>query len=183
MVGKTVIDFSNASFDNHNRVIGSGMKVDQYDASERLVASTTVNYDANHSVAAKNSTMVPTTAPKTPPRAYQDVINSLKKPAAVGGVKPAAPAVSPPVSSTVNTKQVKRPDGTLETNVATAIQSGVPVSAIVTHYATDGKTVTSTVHVDLSRVVTSGQKPSGSVSLAEYTGGTTLSSESSLEYA
>lgn len=183
VAGKTVTDFSNAKFDNQNHVIASSLKVDQYDASERLVASTTVSYDTNHSVNGKNITTIPVTAPATPPRAYQDVINSLTK--AATAAKPAgAPAVNPPApSSTETTKQIKRPDGTLETTVATTVQGGVPVSAVVTHYATDGKTVASTVQVDLSKVATSGQKPSGSVSIREFTGGTTLSSESSLEYA
>jgi hypothetical protein len=185
LAGKTLTDFSNAKFDNQNRVTGSSLKVDQYDASERLVASTTVNYDANRSVTAKNTTLVPVAAPPAPPRAHQDVINSLPKPITGGAAKPAAaPAVNPPSgSSTLTTKQIKRPDGTLETTVAATVQGGVPISAVVTHYATDGKTVASTVYVDLSKVLTSGQTPSGSASIREFTGGTTLSSESFLEYA
>jgi hypothetical protein len=110
----------------------------------------------------------------------------LTKPASGGAVKAAAIATAvnpPPASSGGTTKQIKRADGTLETSVTTTTQNGVPVSAVITHYAGDGQTVTSTFHVDLSKIITSGQKPSGSVSIKEYTAGTTLCSESSFEYA
>lgn len=184
LAGKTVTDFSNAKFDNQNRVIGSSVKVDQYDASERLVASTTVNYDANHSVATKNTKPAQIAAGGgTPPRSYNDVINSLPKPASGGAVKSPTTVNPPAATSGATTKQIKRADGTLETTVATTTQNGVPVSAVITHYASDGKTVTSTFQVDLSKVTTSGQKPSGTVSMKEYVGGTTLGSEGSFEYA
>ncbi len=192
LAAKIVTDYSNAKFDNNNHVINSSAKVDVYDGNERLVSSTNVAYDQNGAVVNKQTQTVPVAAAAGPAKTYADLVpvwNSLvaKTSQSSAGAKPAsAPAqadaqkpAAPPV-----TKNTFRSDGTLETSVATTSQNGVPVSAEVTHYDTDGKTVVGTHHFDFTKVVmVKGQaKPSGSIAVREFTAGKTLHSESVFNY-
>ncbi len=189
-------DYSNASFDNHNRVVNGSIKVDVFNAAEQRICSTAVSYDQNGAVTNKQTQTFPVTAVVTAPKTYQAVAASWPKPPA----KPSAaalpgPSVAPTTTAlgTANagasqapdqTKNISRSDGTLEATVATTSQNGKPVSAVVTHYDSDGKTVVNSYHVDLTKVVApAGQgKPSGSVSLQEFLGGTILHSESVFNY-
>jgi len=83
-----------------------------------------------------------------------------------------------------NAKNTYRKDGTLEESVVTTSANGVPLSAEVTRYDTDGKTVASTYQVDLSKVSMAGGpgNPSGSVSVAELTAGVKKNSDSVFTY-
>jgi hypothetical protein len=196
LANKTVTDYSNAQFDNHNRVVNGSIKVDVFNAAEQHISSTAVSYDQNGAVTNKQTQTFPVTAVATAPKTYQAVAASWTKPPAkpsavaqpqsnVAPTATASAAASPGTSAAApQTKNITRSDGTLEATVATTSQNGKPVSAVVTHYDSDGKTVVSSYHVDLTQViVAAGQsKPSGSVSLQEFMGGTILHSESVFNY-
>jgi hypothetical protein len=189
LAAKTITYFANAKFDNHNRVVNGGIKVDVYDGAEQHISSTAVNYDKNGVVEKKETQAFPAAMPATGPKAYQNVAALWNKPAAKPGAA-AQPTSAPAETASVipqaapQTRNIYRSDRTLEATVVTTSQNGKPISAVVTHYDTDGKTVLNSYHVDLTKVVTAaGQgKPSGSVSLQEFTGGTTLHSESVFNY-
>ena len=196
LANKTVTDYTNAQFDNHNRVVNGRIKVDVYNAADQQISTTAVDYDQNGAVTSKQTQALPVAAAKTSPKTYQEVAASWSNPA----TKPAA-AVRPQISvakptsvpataasgtaqAAPQTKSIRRSDGTLEQTVVTTAQNGKPVSAVVTDYDTDGKTVVNTYNVDLTKFVTAaGQgNSSGSVSCSEFTGGTTLHSESVFNY-
>ena len=196
LAAKLVTDYSNAKFDNNNRVINSSTKVDCYDGNEQLVSSTTVAYDQNGAVVNKQTQTFPVAASTGPAKTYADLVSSWNNPSARTSqpVQPAAVAkTSASAPATANegktgaptVKNTYRSDGTLETSLATNSLNGVPVSADATHYDTDGKSVVNTYHIDLTKVaMAAGQaEPSGSVSVQEFTGGTTLQSESVFNYA
>jgi hypothetical protein len=185
---KTTTDFANAKFDNHNRVVDGGIKVDVYDGAEQHVSSTAVNYDKSGGPAKKQTQTFPAAAAASGPKTYQNVAALWNKASATASAaaKPVSasskPAAAPQEASQI--RNIHRNDGTLETAVVTTLQNGKPALAVVTHYDTDGKTVLNTYHADLTKVVAAAGKgkPSGSVSLQEFTGGTTLHSESVFNY-
>jgi hypothetical protein len=195
LANKTVTDYSNAQFDNHNRVVNGSIKVDVFNAAEQRICSTAVSYDQNGAVTNKQTQTFPVTAAATAPKTYQQVAASWAKPAAQprAAILPRPSVTTATASATASPgasqaapqiKNITRSNGTLEATVATTSQKGKPVSAVVTHYDSDGKTVVNSYHVDLTKVVVpAGQgKPSGSVSLQEFMAGTILHSESVFNY-
>src|ERR1017187_5152565 len=197
LANKTVTDYSNAKFDNHNRIVNGSIKVDVYDGAEQRLSSTSMSYDQNGTVTNKQTQTFPVAATKPTPMAYPEVAAQWNNPSAQSSsaaqpqatVAKAASVSTAPAAGAANaapqTKNVYRSDGTLEETVITTSQNGKPVSSVVTHYDIDGKTIVNTFNIDLTKVVmpTGPGKPSGSVSLQEFTGGTTLHSESTFNYS
>jgi hypothetical protein len=174
-------DYSGAQFDNHNRVVGGAVKVNVYDASDNPLATSNVTYDGKGGVANKQTQKVPLSIAPAAPRALPDIA------AKVWTNLPPRPAPAPlPVKQMAapppRAKNTYRKDGTLEESVETTSANGVPASSVVTHYDTDGKTVVSTYHVDLSKVSIAGGKPSGAVAVAESIAGARKSSDSVFSY-
>jgi len=182
LAAKVLTDFSNAKFDNQNRVVSGGIKVDVFDGSENQLSSTNVTYDGKGGVANKATQKLPPATAPAPPRAFADVAKAWTS------VPPKAPPakllIQKVAGAPSNAKNTYRKDGTLEESVVTTSANGVPLSAEVTRYDTDGKTVASTYQVDLSKVSMAGGpgKPSGSVSVAELTAGVKKNSDSVFTY-
>jgi hypothetical protein len=179
-LARVMTDYSGAQFDNHNRVVGGAIKVNVYDASDNPLATSNVTYDGKGAVANKQTQKVPPSTAPAAPKALQDVAkvwtNLPPKPAPAP--LPIKQVTAPPPTA----KSTYRKDGTLEESVETASANGVPVSAVVTHYDTDGKTVASTYNVDLTKVSMAGGKASGAVAVAESIAGTRKSSDSVFSY-
>ncbi len=204
VAAQVVTDFSKSQFDNDGHVVNSSKQVDLYDGSGRQVSSTIVTHGPTGAVVNKQVQPLPPAAATATPKTYAELLAALKSTsvkttnpvsAAAAGATGPAPAATPTGADIKTaTKDTLRSDGTLETRVVTTSQKGsgnsaafnsVVVSADVTHYDTDGKTVVNTHHVDFTKlVITQGQtKPSGSVAVQEKTGGSILHSESVFNYA
>jgi hypothetical protein len=187
LASKIVTDYSGATFDNDNHVANGSLKLDIYDGAEQHVLSSQVAYDPTAPAPTKQTQRFAVAAPSNA-KAFQEVAarwqNAAPKP--TQSTPPATVAKQPtPPGATPVTKKTLRSDGTLEETVTTISQNGIPVSAEITHYDTDGKTVMTSFKADLSKVVVAASqaKPSGSVKLQEYTGGATLHAESVFNYA
>ena len=197
VAAQIVTDFSKSQFDNDGHVVNSAKQVDLYDGTGRHISSTTVTHGPSGEVVNKQvqplQVQATTSAPKTHAQVLASLSSAAPKPPIQSHVA-AATAVSAAVAATgpntkTDTKNTVRADGTLETRVVTTSQKGssgdwVVVSADVTHYSTDGKTVIDTHHIDCSKlVIPQGQtKPSGSVSIQEKTSGQILHSDSVFTY-
>lgn len=180
---RVVTDFRNATFDNHNRVLSGAVKVDVFDGSDNPLVSSNVTYDGAGGVANKQTQKFPPVASSAPPRPFQAIAQAWTN----AGARPAP--VKLPIktvaSAPPNAKNTLRKDGTLEQSVVTTSANGVPVSASVTHYDTDGKTIVNTYEVDLSKVTMAGGaqgKPSGAVAVTELTAGVRKNSDSVFSY-
>lgn len=201
VAAQIVTDFSKSQFDNDLQVVNSSKQVDLYDGSGQRISSTTVTHGPTGAVVNKQVQSFPPAAATAPPKTHAQVLAALSAaakptspPAATASktAVPAAAATTDPNTKT-DTKTTSRSNGTLETRVVTTMQKGsgntaaypwVTVAADITHYDTDGKTVVKTHHVDFTKlVIPQGEtKPTGSVSVQEKTGGTTLHSDSVFNY-
>lgn len=180
-LARVTTDYSGAQFDNHNRVVSGAIKVNVFDASDNPLATSNVTYDGKGGVANKQTQKVPPSTAPAAPKGLPDIA------AKVWTNLPTRPAPAPlptkqvpPPSPTA--KKTFRKDGTLEESVETTLVKGVPASAVVTHYDTDGKTIERIYNVDLSKVSMVGGKPSGAVVVAESIAGARKTSDSVFSY-
>lgn len=169
---RIMVDFSQATFNNHNQVVNSSKKVDVFSADNKLISSTMVSYDQN-GVKVKPDTAGPVTPAPNPP---------AKSP-----ITPPAPFVLNPATSnqTVETKEKHRTsDNTLQQVTVTTKEDGKAVSAVVTLYGPDGTTVVKTFTMDLSgmSIDETSNTVSGTLNMQSHVGGNVLNTVSSVQY-
>jgi acyl-CoA thioesterase len=178
---KIVVDYSGSLFNNDHQVVNSTKKVEVY-SGDKLLSSTVVAYD-EHGKKLKDTdpkaVKIKSAKPVKPSKAPEATGNTAK------GISPSyKPKAKPDKTNTTQQTNITRNDGTLQETRVTTLQKDKPVSALITMYAADGKTVTKTFTLDLtslaydqnSKIVT------GALNMQAHLGGNILQSESSIQY-